>query len=691
MICTTCLNNRSYKTAFSNFKKEIVSILAIIVFCNKVFAQTELLIPVMDSVIITSLRTNDESVNIPYSVSTIDASYFNKVNSRTTPELLSAVNGLFIQKTNHGGGSPFIRGLTGNQTLVLVDGIRLNNAIFRYGPNQYTNTIDPFTIQNIEVVKGTGSVQYGSDAIGGIINILTKKPTFSKDKNHTTGNAVARYVTGDMEKTVRLSGTHHTQKSAIQAGLSLRNFGDLIGGDTTNKQTPSGYKEMAFDVKAVFVLSSKMVLQMAHQHVIQYNVPVYHKVVLENFKSNKTERQKRFFDYAKLEIVGNRTWLKQVDVTLSHQQGHEQRSSIKNGSNTQVKEQDKITTAGFTVNALSQIKKDYAVNTGVELYHDWVKSTRADVNLQTGFANAKRGLYPNNSRYSNLSFYSLHNIKHKNFVLNAGLRLNSFAITVKDTFAEKTKLTPKALVVNAGILYSISKRHKLYSNYSTGFRAPNIDDLGTLGIVDFRYEIPTASLAPEKSANYEVGYKFKTNTTKVEVALYYMQLYNLITRNKIPNEFISGYQVYSKQNAEKAFIKGFEVEVQQGIGKFLKLTAATAYAYGKNTSRQEPIRRIPPLNARLVSSFSKNRFFINGEFIIAAKQDRLAQGDISDNRIPKGGTPAWQVFNIFGGYQISFLQLNVGLQNITNEDYRTHGSGINAVGRSIVVSAAVDF
>ena len=690
MVFTIITKNRYCLTTFYCFIKALIFIIVFSFYANKSTAQAQVPITAMDSVIITSMRLNDEDINIPYSVSKIDASYFNKVNSRSTPELLSAVNGLFIQKTNHGGGSPFIRGLTGNQTLVLVDGIRLNNAIFRYGPNQYTNSIDPFTIDNIEVVKGTGSAQYGSDAIGGIINIITGKPTFSTDKANTSGNAIARYVTGGMEKTLRLSGKHLAQKSGIQAGLSIRNFGDLIGGDTTNKQTPSGYKEMAFDIKAVFALTNKAVLQLAHQQVIQFNVPVYHKIVLENFQSNKTDRQKRFFDYAKLEIAGSSNLLKQLDVTLSLQQGKEQRSSIKNGSNIKLLEEDNITTAGFTVNAQSQINKNYTVNTGVEIYHDWVKSTRADLNILTTSAITKRGLYPNNSRYGNLSFYSLHNIKVKNFVLNGGLRLNSFAISIKDTFAEEVKLTPAAFVVNGGVLFSISKAHNLYANFSTGFRAPNIDDLGTLGIVDFRYEIPTANLAPEKSANFEVGYKFKTNTTRLKVALFYMQLYNLIIRNKIPNEFISGYQVYSKQNAENAFIKGFEVEMQQLVGNFLKVTASTAYAYGNNTSKQEPLRRVPPLNARLVMGYAKKKFFINTEFIITAKQDRLAQGDIDDNRIPQGGTPAWQVFNIYGGYQIANFQLNLGFQNITNEDYRTHGSGINAIGRSFIISAAIN-
>jgi iron complex outermembrane receptor protein/hemoglobin/transferrin/lactoferrin receptor protein len=94
---------------------------------------------------------------------------------RSTPEALMGLPGVWVQKTNHGGGSPFIRGLTGQQTLILIDGIRLNNATFRSGPNQYFNTIDPQSIAQIEVLRGSGSVQYGSDALGGVVHVLTKK------------------------------------------------------------------------------------------------------------------------------------------------------------------------------------------------------------------------------------------------------------------------------------------------------------------------------------------------------------------------------------------------------------------------------------------------------------------------------------------------------------------------------------
>lgn len=129
----------------------------------------------------------------PFVISSITNQQIVEKGARTTPEALQGVSGVFIQKTNHGGGSAFIRGLTGNQTLIVLDGIRLNNAIYRYGPNQYLNTIDMFTVDKIDVLKGIGSVEYGFDAMGGVIHVKTKENA-SKDLNKISLNNTSKFI-----------------------------------------------------------------------------------------------------------------------------------------------------------------------------------------------------------------------------------------------------------------------------------------------------------------------------------------------------------------------------------------------------------------------------------------------------------------------------------------------------------------
>src|SRR5688572_15264088 len=188
------------------YKKKAIVCIIMSVFSMATFAQDvpkDTSSQFLSEVTVTATRKPQEKHLIPYTIQSLSLVDFEKYQPRTTPEALVGLTGVFVQKTNHGGGSPFIRGLTGNQTLILIDGIRLNNSTFRYGPNQYLNTIDIYTINRIEVAKGTGSVQYGTDAIGGVVQVITKDPVFTINKPVFHGKAIGKYMTDDMEKTIR--------------------------------------------------------------------------------------------------------------------------------------------------------------------------------------------------------------------------------------------------------------------------------------------------------------------------------------------------------------------------------------------------------------------------------------------------------------------------------------------------------
>jgi hemoglobin/transferrin/lactoferrin receptor protein len=643
----------------------------------------------LDEVVTTAQRRAYQNLFVPYSVNTVSKQYLEEINPRTTPEALIGINGVFVQKTNHGGGSPFVRGLTGNQNLILVDGIRLNNSTFRYGPNQYMNTIDPYTINRIEVAKGTGSVQYGTDAIGGVLHVITRDPQFANGQSTFLGRVVGKYMTNDMEKTIRGEADYARKKFALIAGITRRNFGDLIGGDTTSRQTPSGYDEWSFDIKTKFLVNRNTELTLANQFLQQQHVPVYHKVVLENFGINETNPQQRLLSYARLNTKGKSAIFKETEITVSLQQSSEGRNSLKNGSMSLRKENDGVRTWGVTAAMFSEFNKNWTANSGIEFYQDKINSSRKDVDIQTGVSSAKRGLYPDDAHFGNYSLYSLHHFHLGKLIMDAGLRFNTFNIRISDITIGEVKIKPSALVGNAAILYAIDRQHALYTSFSSGYRAPNIDDMGTLGIVDFRYEVPVTALNPEKSQHTEFGYKFQTKKLGGVVAAYYLHLDDLITRVKLDGQFISGYQVYQKENTESAYIKGFETELRWNVLKQLDIHAGIAYAYGQSLSKNEPLRRIPPFNGRMMAKWRNEKWMGAAEIQFASKQNRLAQGDKDDNRIPVGGTPSWQVVNIYGGYTISRFQFNGCLQNLLDEDYRTHGSGINGVGRSAWLSVAM--
>ncbi len=258
----------------------------------------------MDDVVITATRKSTATAFLPYAVNVLDQNFIQSQLSRTVPESLSGVPGLFIQKTNHGGGSPFLRGLTGNQSLILVDGIRLNNSIFRYGPNQYLTLVDPYLVEKIEVIKGTGSVQHGSDAMTGVINIQTTSLQLGS-KPIWRSKVLIRLSESGMEFTQRPELKYEGKKFAFVLGATSKKFGDLKGGDTTGFQRPTGYGEFSYDMKMKIDLGTEWQLTAAYQWLNQTDVPVFHRYRLENFCINTSDPLKRGFGYVQLQKNSN--------------------------------------------------------------------------------------------------------------------------------------------------------------------------------------------------------------------------------------------------------------------------------------------------------------------------------------------------------------------------------------------------
>lgn len=600
---------------------------------------------------------------------------------RTTPEALAAMPGLFVQKTNHGGGSPFLRGLTGNQVLLLVDGIRLNNSTFRYGPNQYLNTVGIFSISHIEAMRGSGSVQYGSDALGGVVHIFTETP--QTGGNSLGGEVTARGASGNMEYSGHARLNYSGEKTAFTGGYGRRTFGDLIGGDTTGTQSPSGYDEQMYDLKACFKTGENSELMVASQATYQKDVDVYHKVKLENFLFNRMAAQQRNLNYARFNSRINKRVINQVSLTASVQHNTEWRESLKNNSTVTRDEKDSIRTIGLTGEVISRFSEKWKASTGIEWYHDLVNSSRSNL-LPDGSRQALRGLYPDGSRMSSLALYSIHQLDWQRWQLTAGGRVNAFVIQIEDTSLGEVRQNSTAMVGNTALQYRMNSAIRLIASLNSGFRAPNIDDLGTLGIVDFRFETPNYDLKPERSLQGQLGLKWEQKQFITEVFVYRNRLSNLISRVRVDTQTMQGYPLYTKVNSGKAYIQGIESAFRWNPYRNLSMSGSFTWTRGDNISASEPMRRIPPAFGWLKLSYLPGlNTSVSLEWLAAGKQDRLAQGDKDDNRIPAGGTPGWNVLNLHAGWSLKRISINLSVLNLTNVDYRTHGSGINGVGRSL--------
>ena len=637
------------------------------------------------SVVVTASRNELLSFQTPDAVSVVTQQELKTSAPRSIAEALIGATGVWMQKTNHGGGSPFVRGLTGNQTLLLIDGIRLNNATFRYGPNQYFNTIDIFSVDHVEVIRGKGSVLYGSDALGGVINVLTRTPEYTSGKSRLGGRGEVKYMNKDMEKSGLGELSFESKNFAFSGNVNYKDFGDIFAGGSLGYERPSGYDETGVNLKAKLRFSGNWQITSAYQHLIQNDVPRYDQVAQRGYLLYTYDPQIHRLAYAKVEHFSENLWFRKIKLTVSSQYSDETRKMQKEDSSTFTKENDVVKTTGISLENYSTFSQKWEAVSGIEFYSDNVESGKTVTDTETGEETDSRGLYPDNSSMQNFAAFNQHTLKLEKLHVNFGGRFNAFRIhSVDEEFGEVT-LKPSSLVGNVSLQYFISPEQQFILSAHSAFRAPNINDISSFGLFDYGIEIPSTNLSPEKAFTIEGGYKKSSERFSMAITAFNTRLKDQIERVEATyngSEYIDGERVYKKENIARSNISGIEFESGFKLNPQFSFINNLTWLYGKNLENDEPMRRIPPLNGKLALQYNKSGIFGEVEYLFAAKQDRLSSGDIDDHRIPDGGTPGWDIINLKAGYSWKKISFNAGLQNIFNQAYRIHGSGVDGYGRS---------
>lgn len=649
-----------------------------------------------ESLIVSASRADRAASDIPRSTADVSRPALDERSDRTSPEALQDHSGGWVQKTNHGGGSPFLRGLVGNQVLVLIDGVRLNNATFRLGPNQYMNTIDAYSLERIEVVRGSGSVQYGSDALGGVINLVTPLPALSPGGVRASGAVATRLVSSGMEQTLRAEGTVSGSRTGVRGGLTLRRFGDLVAGGSLGTEAPSGYDEYDADASALWAPSARTTFTGVFQSVYQAEVPRFDQVAQRGYDVYEFDPQSRRLGYVQWQQIVSSTWLDASRVTVSWQRSDEGRRRRRSGSVVETTEFDTVSTAGFSADLRGRMGDRANWTAGVELYRDTVRSWRRDASTSTGASVPLRGLYPDGSTRLSASAFGMAHVPLGRAALDVGARYTRDDVEAEDPAFGPLRITPEAVVGSVSALVPLGRGLNAFGSVAQAFRAPNIDDLSTLGPFDFGVEVPPESLNPERSVSYEVGLKANTSRIAANVSIFRLQLRDLIDRQ--PATFDGsptwdGQAVYQRTNVGEAYVRGVEADVEWRATGALTLVGFAASTYGQQVSLNVPMRRIPPLNGLAGARYRwANGLWVEGSLRAAGAQTRLAPGDIADHRIPPGGTPGWAVVDVLAGTRLGRgLLLSGGIANLFNEAYRIHGSGIDGPGRNAWLSARVEF
>ena len=669
-------------------------------------------------------------------------------NSQTAADLLQNSGKVFVQKSQQGGGSPVIRGFESNRILLLIDGVRQNNLIFRGGHLQNVITFDQNMMENVDVFYGSGSTFFGSDALGGAINFTTKKAKLLRDDvKKFSGNINTRYATINTEKYVGFDLNYATKNFASLTAASFNDFGDLRMGRSQNgsneffgarlniiqningvdvivqnadifSQNPTAYKQYSVMQKFLYETNSNFKHEINFQFSNSANVPRYDRLTETNASSLRIAEwyygpQKRLF--VNYTISKEKAfWGSDFKLMTTYQNIEESRQNrnFKNYNLQNRLEQVDM----FSVDL--DLQKKFNKNTlyyGINTIYDKVKSTAFSNNINTGLILPINTRYPNgdNNTLKSEIYASFNQDFSDKFSWNLGGRVGY--ATLNSTIADNSILKlpfdavqQKNLTYSfsGGMIYKTSNYFSLVGNLSTGYRVPNVDDLSKVfesagGLL----VIPNTDLKPEQTLTGDAGFKVETKSFEFENTFFYTKFTNAIVTDKFlfngqSTVIFNGVssQVVANQNKRAAFVTGFSSKMKINFTNNFHFDASVNYSIGRiiNDDRTEnPLDHISPLFGKLGFNYANKHFGAELFMLFNGRKpiDEFNAGG-EDNQIYAtiDGSPSWQTYNFKASIAVAKqLTFFTGVENILDIQYRTFSSGINAPGRNFYAAAKYSF
>lgn len=674
----------------------------------------------LEEIVVTATRRESKVFDVPYTANILTGEeiVFRR-NPRTVPEIFFEDPDIIVQKTSRGQESPFIRGFTGFRTLFLIDGIRLNSSVFRDGPNEYWGTVDPFAINRLEIVKGPSSVLYGSDAIGGTVNAITSEKFSYEGEYSTKGRIFYRYSSADRGHVGRLEGSVTDGKAlGLFAGFSLKSFDDLDAGRHVGIQKKTGYPIRAGDFNAEYRISSRSRLIVGVQDFDQNDAWRVHKTLygaswrgtaVGNEKKRALDHNRQLvYSQWHADEVGD--WIDSAKFSLSYQRLEEFQHRIRSDDRSD-KQGFEVQTMGLWSQLGSESRIGYWTY-GIEYYRDFVDSFLKEYNADGSLRREGiQGPVGDDAAYDLLGLYVQNELPvSERLEAIFGLRYTyarADAEEVQDPLESDKEISIRDkwsdAVGSLRLLFHLNDQWNLYGGVSQGFRTPNLSDLTRLDSArSNEIEVPSPGLDPEKFLSLELGLKTEHDRLRGELAYYYTVIHDLIDRYPTGN-IIDGENEVQKANTGDGYVTGFELKFAYRLTHEWSIRGGGAWTRGRADTfpTSEQIRdraymsRISPLTGTLGVLWEEpsKKYWAEVLLVAANNQDELSPGDKADTqRIPFGGTPGYVVYSLRGGTQITDnLSLCATVENITNKDYRIHGSGQNEPGTNFILSLDLRF
>ncbi len=677
----------------------------------------------LPEMVITATRGQTNLLKVPSVVRTMTAEELQERQVRTLPEALREVPGVNVQKTSNGQGSPFIRGFTGFRNLALIDGIRFNNSTFREGPNQYWNTIDSYAIERIELVPGQGSVLYGSDAIGGTLNLFTKGSGYLTEQPGFFFHGLTSYRGSTAEE----SNMAHQEiqfgeggKWGLHLGASLKSFGDVHDAKLGD-QPHTGYDEWAYDAKLEVSLDPNWTLTAVHQQLRQNDVWRTHATIYGISYEGSTigTDLKRSFDQERslsyLRLAGQDLdgFIDSVSFTVSLQTSSEDEDRIRRRADNRVDyNQTRLSTLGFDLQFQSQTPLG-RLTYGADYFRDSVNSASQRYRLN-GTLNSIgiQGPVGDDSTYHLLGLYLQDEIDLGDRVhLFVGGRYTyakaSVGIYNDSGTAKSAKDDWRNYSASARVTVDLDEKdqYRFYAGVSQGFRAPNLSDLSRFDLArNGEQDVPSVGLSPEEYVNFELGLKADTEHFSGNLGYFYTLIDDMIIRHytgkttPLPNP----RPLVERRNGGNGYMHGIELSGQYRFNPSWSIFGHMTWTEGRvdqfvgnsvTKKQREPISRVVPLMWRAGVRWQTvdRRYWTELVALGQSDADRLNSGDQFDSqRIPPNGNPGFVWLTLRGGVQVTKnLDVTVALENLLDRQIRYAGSGSNEAGFGAVLGATV--
>ena len=619
--------------------------------------------------------------------------------AKLATDSLAARPGVFLQQTTPGQGAAIVRGLKGSQVLHVVDGMRLNNAIFRNAPTQYMALVSPGTLERIEIVRGAPASLYGSDAVGGVVQALSRFPDL--DSAGARFDALVALDTADQARTVRAAAEFGDESlAALLSGEYLETGNRRVGGG--DRVVPSGYEASGgrIAVSATPAAQERWLfdLQFAEQPMtprVDELVPGFGQ---ENPSSSEFifSPNQRLFAHVRHD---RDRWLWGASWTFDVGWQRIVDDRISRGYLADVRriEENRSDLLGVTLNVSRQTGAGSWI-AGAEYYYDQVDSTRVQQDLETGLTTPVASRFPNGSTMSQAALFGhyAHRLGERH-TLSGGLRYSAVSTGLAASGSiPATDIKQDDFSADFGWLFDLTGQTQVTANLGFGFRAPNVFDLGTLGErPGNRFNVPNPELGSEHVTQVDVGMRHLGTRWEIDVvafALHYRdRIASVLTGDVTPD----GRDVIQSRNIESADIAGLEVGGRLKLSDDLSADIVVNYLRGEQAatgSADVPADRIPPLNGRLGLRYSWRDLLVEPYLVFADAQGRLSPRDIRDPRINPAGTPGWMTANLRISWTANEVwQVTLQLDNVLDKRYRAHGSGIDSPGHNLYVGVRADW